>query len=73
MGQLSGDHWMFKSDRAELLKMCDDCRIQTQAEASGGDPFAYGKRPKIMTAEDYIEADKQGLTIEDFLKQQDEI
>lgn len=73
MGQLAGDHWMFKSDRAELLKMCDDCRIQTQAEASGGDPFAYGKRPKIMTAEDYIEADKQGLTIEDFLKQQDEI
>lgn len=70
--KLSGAHWMYEGDRANLLKMCDTCKIETQAEASGGDPFAYGKRPKTRTSQDYIEADEQGLTIEDFLKKQND-
>ncbi len=68
--KLSEAHWMYEGNRANLLKMCDTCKIETQAEDSGGDPFAYGKRPKTITSQDYIEADEQGLTIEDFLKKQ---
>lgn len=65
--RLAGKHYMFESsERAELIKMCADCRVQAQAESSD-DPFSFGARPRIRTTEDYIESDKQGLTIDDFL------
>ena len=66
-GQLAGKHWMFgDEERTNLLKMCGDCRVQAQA-SGGRDPFAMGERPRIRTTDDYIESDKQGLTIDDFL------
>lgn len=65
--QLAGKHYMFESEeRAELIKMCADCRVEAQAE-DGKDPFAFGERARIRTTEDYIESDKQGLTIDDFM------
>jgi len=65
--QLAGKHYMFESEeRAELIKMCGDCRVEAQAEG-GQDPFAFGERARIRTTEDYIESDKQGLSIDDFL------
>ena len=67
--KLAGTHWMYEQDRADLLKMCDTCKIETQAEASGGDPFAFGKRPRVRTTQDYIDAEEQGLTMDDFLKE----
>ena len=55
--KLSG-HWMYSGERAELLRMCDHCRLEAQAEG-GQDPFAMGERPKVRRTEDY--------KIEDFL------
>lgn len=68
--QLSGKHWMFQSDeRLELIRMCDDCRLQAQAER-GDDPFRAAERPIVRTTEDYLEARAAGrdLDVEDFLK-----
>lgn len=65
--KLVGNHYMYENDeRAQLIEMCGDCRVEAQAEG-GKDPFAYGKRPAIRTTDDYIESDKQGLTVDDFL------
>ena len=65
--QLAGKHSMFADeDRTELLKMCGDCRVVAQAKTST-DPFAMGQRPRIRTTDDYIESDKQGLSVDDFL------
>ena len=47
--KLSG-HWMYAGERAELLRMCEQCRLETQA-AGGRDPFAMGERPVPRTAE----------------------
>ncbi len=69
--KLAGTHWMFRDERADLLKMCDNCRIEVQAEASGGDPFAFGKRPKVVTTQDYIDAEDEGLSIDDFLMKEE--
>ncbi len=66
--KLSGKHWMYQSDEhSKLIRMCDDCRIQHQADISGGDPFAMGERPRTRTTDDYLEAREKGLTPEDFL------
>lgn len=66
-GQLSGSHWMFQRDTdTDLIRMCDDCRVEMVAER-GSDPFASADRPRVLTTEDYIEAEKRGLTIDDFL------
>lgn len=80
--KLAGRHSMFRSEaQASLIEMCDDCRIQTQANmgsfsaqpVSGGfgDPAATGHapRPRIRTTDDYLQADRQGLSLEDFLKE----
>ncbi len=66
--KLAGKHWMFQSEEnTRLIQMCDDCRIQHQADISGGDPFAAGQRPRVRTTEDYLEARDKGLKPEDFL------
>ncbi len=68
--QLAGKHWMFQSEeRSRLIQMCDDCRIQHQADLSGGDPFAIGQKPRVRTTEDYLEARDKGLKPEDFLSE----
>ncbi|MBL4907820.1 MAG: 4Fe-4S binding protein [Sneathiella sp.] len=65
--QLAGKHSMFQdADRARLIKMCADCRVVSQAN-SKNDPFAAGKRPRIRTTDDYLNAEKKGLSVDDFL------
>ena len=50
--KLSG-HWMYAGERAELLRMCDHCRLEAQADG-GRDPFAMGQRPPVRRTEDYL-------------------
>ena len=70
--RLSGKHSMFMDEsRARLLKMCDTCRLEELA-AGGGDPFAIAGRPRVRTTDDYIEAEKSGLSIDDFLIDDDD-
>ena len=65
--QLAGKHTMFASEeRSNLIKMCENCRVEAQANSSD-DPFASGQRPRVRTTEDYIEAEKGNLTADDFL------
>ena len=65
--QLAGKHSMFQTeDEAQLIQMCDDCRIKAQAEMPDN-PFAMGERPRVRTTEDYLEARKEGLSVDDFL------
>jgi len=66
--KLSGKHWMFqREDQIALIEMCDDCRIAAQWEMSDT-PLKSGQRPKIVTTEDYLAADKGGWSVDDFLK-----
>ncbi|EAU40786.1 putative ferredoxin [Fulvimarina pelagi HTCC2506] len=63
---LAGKHWMFQTEeRKQLLRMCDSCRLEALS-ADGGDPFAIAHRSRPRTTEDYINAEKKGLTVEDF-------
>ena len=65
--QLAGKHAMFASEeRANLIKMCENCRVEAQANSSE-DPFTVGKRPKPRTTEDYLAAEKGELSDDDFL------
>ncbi len=65
--QLAGKHSMFANDeRSQLIRMCENCRVEAQANSST-DPFAVGNRPRPRTTEDYLEAEKSGLTADDFL------
>lgn len=66
-GMLAGKHSMFSDNSSsELIKMCDNCRIEHQAN-SVNDPFTAGERPRIRTTQDYINAEKSGVSVEDFL------
>jgi ferredoxin len=54
IAKLEGKHWMFSgSQRTELLKMCEDCRVVAMAE-SKDDPFKMGEVPRVRTSDDYI-------------------
>lgn len=65
--QLGGKHWMYEGEeRVRLIQMCGDCRVRAQAK-DGQNPMASGKRPKIRTTDDYLKADKKGLSVDDFL------
>ena len=65
--QLAGKHSMFSDDeRAQLIQMCDMCRIEAQANSSN-DPFAVGDRPRPRTSQDYIDAESGKLSADDFL------
>ena len=66
---LHGKNPMFQTaSQLDLIKMCDDCRIVALSE-EGGDPMAFGERPRVRTTEDYLsglsdeaeeKADKEG-------------
>lgn len=65
--QLAGVHRMFASGKnAALLEMCDTCRLEVLAEQEG-DPFAIANPRKMRTTDDYLEIEKKGLSIDDFL------
>jgi hypothetical protein len=66
--QLAG-HSMFQaSGRADLIKMCDDCRIQVQADTEDS-PFAMGTPRRPRTTQDYLDAREKGLSLEDFISE----
>jgi ferredoxin len=66
-GKLAGQHHMFQSDdQVRLIEMCDDCRINAQWNADSS-LMAAGPRPRIRTTDDYVDADKKGLSVDDFL------
>lgn len=78
--QLAGKHSMFQSgDAADLIKMCDNCRIEHQAHSTDDNPFQGGARPRIRTTEDYIAEEERvraggertELTADDFLSEED--
>ncbi len=78
--QLAGKHSMFQTgDAADLIKMCDNCRIEHQAQATDDNPFQGGDRPRIRTTEDYIAeeervragGERSELTSEDFLSDEE--
>ncbi|WP_417684354.1 4Fe-4S dicluster domain-containing protein [Roseibium sp.] len=69
--RLAGKHQMFLSDaQANLIEMCDDCRINAQWNMDESLLHSGGPaRPKIRTTDDYLDAAKSGLSVEDFLKE----
>lgn len=58
VAQLEGKHSMFAaSDSGKLIKMCENCRINVQYQATDN-PFQGGDRPKVRTTEDYLKPRK---------------
>lgn len=63
-------NWMFDSDeRRALVHMCEDCRLETLSRG-GADPFTIAHPRRTRTTDDYLEAGRQGLTIDDFLEKE---
>ena len=66
---LGGKHWMFETDeRTALIDMCESCRLEVLS-GDGADPFAIAQRPRVRTTDDYLEAGRKGLSVEDFLSE----
>lgn len=60
-------NWMFDTDeRRALIHMCEECRLEALSR-DGADPFAIAHQRRTRTTDDYLEAGRQGLTVEDFL------
>jgi ferredoxin len=52
--KLSAKHWMFQDSAAvDRIRMCDDCRVVAQFEATNN-PFASTPRPNPRTTADYL-------------------
>lgn len=72
-------HSMFQSQaQLDVIRMCDDCRVEAQFAGRGGEaPMAYGERPRVRTTDDYLsERDQangtggngdESLKLDDFL------
>ncbi len=59
IAKLEGKHWMFQESRKlDVIRMCDDCRVQTMAEQEF-DPFAAPARPRTRTTDDYLREREQ--------------
>ena len=53
VSKLENNHWMYQdSKKLDLIKMCDDCRVNAQYHDENS-PFKYGEKPKIRTTDDY--------------------
>ena len=53
VSKLQDNHWMYQdSKKLDLVKMCDDCRVNTQYHEENS-PFKFGEKPKIRTTDDY--------------------
>ena len=53
VSKLENNHWMYQdSKKLDLVKMCDDCRVNAQYHDENS-PFKYGEKPKIRTTDDY--------------------
>lgn len=65
--QLAGKHGMFgTAQTARLIEMCADCRVISQANAEDN-PMTHNTRPRVRTSDDYLEAEKKGLSVDDYL------
>ncbi|MBL4597856.1 MAG: 4Fe-4S binding protein [Rhizobiaceae bacterium] len=65
--QLANKHVMFADEeRSKIIEMCEHCRVEFQANSTN-DPFSGGPRPRVRTTEDYLEAEKKGLSPDDFI------
>jgi ferredoxin len=64
--KLAGHSMFASSARADLIKMCDECRIKAQADMADS-PFAMGAPRRPRTTQDYLDARESGLTMDDFL------
>ena len=55
LAKLEGKHWMYQreSQRLDLIKMCEDCRVIIVAQ-EGFDPHDAPPRPKLRTTDDYL-------------------
>ncbi|MEQ8397344.1 4Fe-4S binding protein [Thalassobaculum sp.] len=63
--RLSGKHWMFATgDRANLIRMCEDCRVTTQFH-SKDNPFAGPPRRLPRTTADYEQARAEGRELDE--------
>ena len=54
--KLAGQHWMFAGEgakRLELVKMCEDCRIEASFNEAV-DPYGAPPRPRVRTSDDYF-------------------
>lgn len=68
--RLGTGHSMFDTpERLALLRMCDSCRLEALS-AGGADPFAIAHPRRTRTTDDYLEADRRGLSIDDFLNEE---
>jgi ferredoxin len=56
---LEGKHWMFEQGggRADLIRMCDDCRVRAQFRDEGRVLAGTPERPPARTSQDYMAAD----------------
>jgi len=54
IAKLEGKHWMYSgsSQRIDIIKMCDDCRVAAVAE-QGFDPYGANSQT-IRTTDDYL-------------------
>jgi ferredoxin len=55
--KLEARHWMYKgsTERLDLIKMCDDCRVQA-VTATDFNPYGAPARPAPRTTDDYLRA-----------------
>ncbi|MFO7995060.1 MAG: 4Fe-4S binding protein [Marinobacter sp.] len=54
--KLENKHWMYRnSDNVQLIKMCDDCRVNAQFHGDTA-PMAGGDRPRVRTSDDYLDS-----------------
>ena len=53
VAKLEGKHWMYKasSERLDVIKMCEDCRVNFVAEQGFE---TYGAAPPARTTDDYF-------------------
>ena len=57
--KLGGAHWMFDDpERAKVIRMCDDCRVNAVFRQSDN-PFQMGEKPPVRRTEDYLDADDE--------------
>ncbi|GHD45754.1 ferredoxin [Thalassobaculum fulvum] len=65
VSRLSGKHWMFATgDRANLIRMCEDCRVQVQFQSTDN-PMAGPPRRVPRTTADYERAREEGRELDD--------
>jgi hypothetical protein len=43
------------ANRLDVIRMCEDCRVETVVN-EGFDPHGAPQRPPVMTTEDYLKA-----------------